>query len=164
MIQKNNSVMKKLIHRYCTEKHIIDGVKTYIIPEERYDEIYHDIEISELSDTIKKHGLYSVKHLKEIDISEIFLSIVFAYRGIMYDFIPCYKYDGKLYHVSLKNGWFCLECRQLNTFNGIYAIPMSEDDLTFLPLDVTPEIPPVFKKIPCQKCGKPLNRRFMKIS
>ncbi len=156
--------MKKIIHKYCTEEHTIDGVKTYIIPKECYDELYHDIEISELCDIMKKHSLYSVKYLKETDISEIFLSIVFAYREIMYDFIPCYKYNEKLYHVAFKTGWFCLECRQPNTFNGIYVIPMSEDDPLFLPLDVTPEIPPVFKKMPCRKCGKPLSRRFMKIS
>ncbi|MDE6666273.1 MAG: hypothetical protein K2K14_08840, partial [Ruminococcus sp.] len=79
----------------------------------------------------------------------------------LYDLIPCYKYDGKLYHVSLKNGWVCLECRQPNTFNNITLMPMYESDIDFLPLDVIPEIPPVFKKIPCQKCGKLLNRRFL---
>ncbi len=102
----NNSAMEKLIYKYCTEEYIIDGVKTYIIPKERYDELYHYVEISDM---------------------------------------------------PMK------ERHQPNTFNNITLMPMYESDICFLPLDVIPEIPPIFKKIPCQKCGKPLNRRFLKI-
>lgn len=163
-IRANTPAMEMLIYKYCTEENIIDGVKTYIIPKERYDEFYHDIKISEFFNIMKEHSLSFIKYIKEINIPEICLSIVCQHGGNVYYLVPCYKYDGKLYHVSLKNGWFCPECRQPNTFDGIYAIPMYEDDLTFLPLDVTPEIPPVFKKIPCQKCGKPLNRQFMKVN
>ncbi|MDE6093114.1 MAG: hypothetical protein K2G14_08485, partial [Ruminococcus sp.] len=99
--------MEKLIYKYCNIEYTIDGVKTYIIPKERYDELYNDIEISDMP--LKERHLSFIKYLKEINIPEIYLSIVFAYRGHLYDLIPCYKYDGKLYHVSLKNGWVCLE-------------------------------------------------------
>ncbi|MDE6672936.1 MAG: hypothetical protein K2K16_12205 [Ruminococcus sp.] len=153
--------MKKLIGKYCEKEYIIDGVKTYIIPEKYYDKIYHDIETSDMIS--KEHHLSFITYIKNINVSELYLSIVSLYRDNLQMFVYCYEYDGKLYHVSLKTGWVCLECRQLNTFDGIYAMPMYEDDHTFLPLDVTPEIPPVFKKIPCQYCGKFLNRRFFKI-
>ena len=157
--------MKKLtisfIKKYCEKEYTIDGVKTYIIPEKYYNKIYHDIEISDMIS--KKLHLSSINYIKEINIPELYLSIVSLYRDNLQMFVYCYEYDGKLYHVSLRTGWVCLECRQLNTFDGIYAMPMYEDDHTFLPLDVTPEIPPVFKKIPCQYCGKFLNRRFFKI-
>ncbi|MDE6426518.1 MAG: hypothetical protein K2K89_10355 [Ruminococcus sp.] len=157
--------MKKLtislIKKYCEKEYIIDGVKTYIIPEKHYDRLYHDIEILDM--IIKKLYLSFINYIKEINIPELYLSIVPLSKYAIYMFVYCYEYDEKLYHVSLKTGWVCLECRQPNTFDGIYAMPMYEDDHTFLPLDVTPEIPPIFKKIPCQKCGKMLNRRFFKI-
>ena len=150
-----------LIKKYCEKEYIIDGIKTYIIPEKHYDRLYHDIEISDM--IIKEHHLSFISYMKEINIPELYLSIVSLHRDNVQYFVYCYEYDGKLYHVSLKTGWVCLECRQPNTFDGIYAMPMYEDDLAFLPLNVTPEIPPVFKKIQCQKCGKMLNRRFFKI-
>ncbi len=161
LFSKNNSAMEKLIYKYCTEEYIIDGVKTYIIPKERYDELYHDIEVSDIP--LKEHNLSFIRYIESIDIPELCLSIVSLYKGNLKYFVSCYEYDGKLYHVSLTTGWICLECRHPNTFDGIYAMPMYEDDACFLPLDVIPEIPSVFKKIPCQKCGKPLNRRFLKI-
>ena len=157
--------MKKLtisfIKKYCEKEYTIDGVKTYIIPEKHYDRLYHDIETSDMIS--KKLHLSCINYIKEINIPELYLSIVSLYRDNLQMFVYCYEYAGKLYHISLQTGWVCLECRQPNTFDGIYAIPMYEDDLTFLPLDVIPEIPPVFKKIPCQYCGKFLNRRFFKI-
>ncbi|MCM1507643.1 MAG: hypothetical protein NC177_10990 [Ruminococcus flavefaciens] len=153
--------MKKLIEKYCTERHTINGVKTYIVPSEHYKNIYHDIEVSDIP--VKEHCLSFIRYIENSDIPELLLSIVSLYRDNVQYFVYCYRYDGKLYHVALTNGWLCLECRQPNAFDGVYAMPMHEDDPTFLPHDVTPEIPPVFKKIPCQKCGKLLNRRFLKI-
>lgn len=153
--------MKKLIEKYCEKEYIIDGVKTYIIPEKHYNSLCHDIEISDM--IIKEQHLSFIRYIEEINIPELYLSIVSLYRGNLQYFVYCYEYDGKLYHVSLRTGWVCLECRQPNTFDGIYAMPMYEDDPIFLPLDAKPEIPPVFRKIPCQKCGKMLNRRFFKI-
>lgn len=157
LFRKNDSAMEKLIYKYCTEEYIIDGIRTYIIPKERYDEVYHEIEISDFSETIKELNLSFIDMFRQTDIPEIYPSIAYSH---IYMFVHLYKYEGKFYHVALRTGWVCRNCYQPNKFN-IAAMPMYESEIDFLPYDVTPEIPPVFKRIPCQKCGKPLNRRFL---
>lgn len=153
-----NSFMEKIINRYCTQEHIIDGIRTYIIPPEYYDDIYRDTEVSDIS--AKDLLLSHIDFYRRTPVDKLYLSAVYLLRKKMYISADCYEYDGKLYHVAVKSGWVCLECRKPNTFDGWCAMPQYEDDADF-PIC---EVPPIFQKIPCRYCGKPLNRRFLKLA
>lgn len=153
-----NSTIEKLINRYCTKEYIIDGVRTYIIPPEHYDDIYRDTEVSDIS--TKNFIMSHTNFYRQIHIDKLYLSITYLPDYTMYIFIDCYEYCVKIYHVTVKSGWICPECRKPNTFDSWYAMLQYEDDISFPPC----KVPPVFRKIPCQYCGKPLNRRFLKLN
>lgn len=109
---------------------------------------------------IKEYIMSHINFYRQIYIDKLYLSITYLPDYTMYIFVDCYEYCVKIYHVTVKSGWICPECRKPNTFDSWYAMLQYEDDISFLPC----KVPPVFRKIPCQYCEKPLNRRFLKLN
>ena len=153
---------------YCQEEQMIDGLKTYIIAPERYLDLLGD------EDLLYRLGIFGpagsalatmIQNTVEKDEMQVGVAIVRHDDRKLFVWEPvniCCK-DGRYYHVSVVENWFCLKCRHVNA--GRFLLPMAEADQVFLDrgnrYDVP--IPVVFERIPCEACGELLSRHLMRI-
>ena len=73
----------------------------------------------------------------------------------------CYKNGNQFYHVYYRNTWMCRECNQI--INKSIVMPMVEADSTiYHQCDIKyPDIPLIFQKEKCPKCGMVLQNHLI---
>jgi len=151
------------LREYCSEVCNISGVETYIIAEELYDEFISDSELlSQLSFSANGIRPY-IDYAKSVSAPVHFAVTHFHGRIKPFEWIPvnCIEYGDSYFHVSIRNTWLCRECGKIHC--GTIIMPMREHDPVFYPdaPDRQPPIPPVFEKISCSDCGKPLQNHLI---
>ena len=68
-----------LLHEYCISELVIDGLKTFIISPEHYEDLLHDGKLLDqlsISDTIKEFIPGKIEYAKQISEIEIFFAFV----------------------------------------------------------------------------------------
>ena len=156
----------KLLQEYCIDELIIDGLKTYIISPEHYENLLHDTMLLEqlsISDVGKEFIPRMIEYAKQISEIKIYFAFVqhenFAKR-FMWEPVNVCKFGDDFYHIFIRNNWLCRECGHNHL--GKIIMPMFEADSVFLDKRNirTAAIPTIFNKIPCEKCGKLLQNHL----
>lgn len=154
------------LKNYCTEICLIDGLQTFVISPSKYDDMIKD---KELLNCIKRPEMDIVPFIKtarEAGTDKIYLAFVnLPVKMERFQWIPihCYKNGNQFYHVHYRNTWMCRECR--NIMNQSMVMPMVEADSTIYHWceNNYPDIPLIFQKVKCPKCGKPLQNHLLVI-
>ena len=155
------------LQKYCMNKIIIDGLKTYIVPFEYYENIQHDTELLEElginNDIIRNAISLMIKNTKLNHKIKIHLAFVrHENRKIhIWEPVNVYEHENHFYHVSVGRAWLCRKCQHVHMGNII--MPMAEADTIFLERQYLNSfvVPDIFKKIPCEKCGNLLQRHLL---
>ena len=156
-----------LLHEYCINELVIDGLKTFIISPEHYEDLLHDGKLLEqlsISDVGKDFISRMIEYARQI--SEIKIYFAFAQhenyaKRFMWEPVNVCKFGDDFYHIFIRNNWLCRECGHNHL--GKIIMPMFEADGVFLDMRniKTTVIPAIFNKIPCEKCGKLLQHRLL---
>ena len=158
-----------LLHEYCINELVIDGLKTFIISPEHYEDLLHDGKLLErlsISDVIKDFIPGMMEYAKQISEIKIYFAFVqhenYAKR-FMWEPVNVCKFGDDFYHIFIRNSWLCRECGHNHL--GKIIMPMFEADGVFLDMRniKTTVIPAIFNKIPCEKCGKLLQNHLLMI-
>lgn len=151
--------MIELLKRYCLSICCINGLDTYIISPLYYDLLAADEDfrkdLSELSIYPYDAFLGLLQTARE-NAGILYLALAdHKSRKGRYEWEPvlCYKNENTFYHVSYRSSWKCRDCGYI-----LYAPvirPMVEVDSGFYfgTERKYPDIPPLFQKVPCPKCG-----------
>lgn len=156
-----------LLHEYCISELVIDGLKTFIISPEHYEELLHDEKLLDqlsISDTIKEFIPGKIEYAKQISEIEIFFAFVQHenyVKRFMWEPVNVCKFGDNFYHIFIRSNWLCRECGHNHL--GKIIMPMFEADSVFLDMRniKTAAIPAIFNKIPCEKCGKLLQHHLL---
>ena len=156
----------KLLQKYCANELVIDGLKTYIISPEHYENLLHDTMLLEqlsISDVGKKFIPRLIEYTKQISEIKIYFAFVqHENRKIcIWEPVNVCKYENEYYHVFIRDSWLCRECGHIHL--GKIIMPILEADGVFLDGRniMTSDIPTIFNKIPCEKCGKLLQNHLL---
>ena len=156
-----------LLQEYCANELVIDGLKTYVIFPEHYEKLLHDTKLLEhlgISGTGKEFISKYIEYTKQISEIEIYLAFV-QHENLkiryMWEPVNVCKLGNDFYHVFIRGNWLCRECGHNHL--GKIIMPMFEADGVFL--DVrnrrVSDIPSIFKRIPCEKCGQLLQNHLL---
>lgn len=151
---------------YCLNICVIDGLQTYVISPAKYDAFIKDKELLKSLKRTEKDILPFIKVSKETGTDTIYLAFVECHAFVeKFQWIPvhCYKSGNHFYHVHCRNTWMCRECK--NIINKPVIMPMVEADAVIYhgTEDKYPNIPSVFQKVKCPKCGKLLQNHLIVI-
>ena len=156
----------KLLQDYCINELIIDGLKTYIISPEHYDNLLHDTKLLEqlsISGVAKEFISRMTEHAKRINEIKIHFAFVqHENRKIsVWEPVNVCEYGNDFCHVFIRNSWLCRECGYI--YSGKIIMPMFEADGGFLDAEniMTSEIPAIFNKTSCVKCGRSLQKHLL---
>lgn len=154
---------------YCQEEVMIDGLKTYIIAPAHYRTLLSD------ENLLYRLGIfgpqmdaltYIIAHAGRAGDLTLGLAIVRHDDRKLHVWEPvsiCCA-DGRYYHVSFAESWFCQRCRHVH--KGPFLVPMAEADVVFLDrgnrFDVP--IPSIFRRIPCEACGELLPKHLLPVA
>lgn len=159
----------KSLQEYCINELIIDGLKTYIISPEHYENFLHDTKLLKqlgISDTGKKFISGRIEYAKQISEIKIYFAFVQHEdrKTCIWEPVNVCEYENVFYHVFIRDNWICKECGHNHL--GKIIMPMSEADGVFLDVrnNVASDIPAIFKKIPCENCGRLLQNHLLVIS
>ena len=149
-----------LLHEYCISELVIDGLKTFIISPEHYEELLHDGKLLDqlgVSDTIKEFISGKIEYAKQISEIKIYFAFVQHenyVKRFMWEPVNVCKFGDNFYHIFIRSNWLCRECGHNHL--GKIIMPMFEADGVFLDMRniKTAAITAIFNKIPCEKCGK----------
>lgn len=158
----------KLLQDYCANELVIDGLKTYIISSEHYEYLLHDTELTEQLgisgfSAAKKFIPRMIEHVKQFNEIKIHFAFVqHENRKIcIWEPVNVCEYENNFYHVFIRDSWLCRECGHIHS--GEIIMPMFEADGVFLDGSSiwASDIPAIFHKIPCEKCGKLLQNHLL---
>ena len=158
----------KLLQKYCANELVIDGLKTYIISPEYYENLLHDTMLLEqlsISDVGKEFIPRLIGYTKQI--SEIKIHFAFVQHEnrkiCIWEPVNVCKYGNDFYHVFIRDNWLCRECGHIHS--GKIIMPMLEADGVFLDVQNrrVSDIPSIFSKIPCEKCGQLLQNHLLMV-
>lgn len=157
----------KSLQKYCMNEFIIDGLKTYIISPEHYENVLHDTELLEelgINNDIWKNAIsFMLENIKQIHERKIHLAFVKHenWKIHIWEPVNVYEHDKHFYHVSIGNAWICRKCRHVH--RGKIIMPMAEADGIFLERKYLNSfvVPDIFSKIPCEKCGELLQNHLL---
>lgn len=156
-----------LLHEYCISELVIDGLKTFIISPERYEDLLHDRKLLDqlsISDITKEFILRYIEYAKQISEIKIYFAFVQHenyVKSFMWEPVNVCKFGDDFYHIFIRSNWLCRECGHEHL--GKIIMPMFEADGVFLDMRnlKTAAIPAIFNKIPCEKCGKLLQNHLL---
>ena len=141
------------LKKYIYKELNIDGIDTYLICPEHFSTVakllnLHSSSLSllEIANKVKSVVLYP--------------AVVYIPRfAEKYRWMPvlCYANGQDFFHISYHSGWICREC---GANNGSVIMPLSEADTIYYEFPL-PEIPKIFHKINCKKCGKELQNHLI---
>lgn len=139
--------------KYVYKQLNIWGVDTYLIYPERYKEV---VELLNLHSS----SLVVLDIVKKIKAIELYPAVVYIPSfAEKYRWMPvlCYTNGQDFFHISYHSGWICREC---GANNGSVIMPLSEADTIYYEFPL-PQIPEIFHKIKCKKCGKELQNHLI---
>ena len=156
-----------LLHEYCISELVLDGLKSFIISPEHYGDLLHDGKLLNqlsISDTIKEFILEKIEYAKQISELKIYFAFVQHenyVKKFMWEPVNVCRFGDDFYHIFIRSNWLCRECGHNHL--GKIIMPMFEADGAFLDMRniKTAAIPDIFKKIPCEKCGKLLQHHLL---
>ncbi|MEW4414838.1 hypothetical protein [Clostridium sp. AN503] len=147
---------------YCAEVCFIDNLQTFIISPSKFDDILKD---NELLMYLKKSDIVPfIKTSRAVGTNILYLAFVNLPAKVeRFQWLPvhCYKNENKFYHVYYRNTWMCRECRHI--MNKSIVMPMVEADSTIYHYceNKYPDIPLIFQKVKCPKCGRVLQNHLI---
>ena len=152
------------LKNYCEDICLIDGLQTLIISPSKYDDILKD---SILLKYLKKSDadlLPLIKTAKKVGTDKIYLAFVnLPVKTEKFQWVPlyCYRNGNQFYHVHYRNTWMCKACK--NMINMSIVMPMVEADTTIYHWceNKYPDIPLIFQKVKCPKCGRLLQHHLI---
>ena len=152
----------KSIGDYSEKELVIDGIKTYVISPDHYEEFLKDDELLKSLDI--RGVLYDVipammENAKQIRDIKIGFAIALHNNRKSCRWEPVNVYED-VCHVFIRSSWMCRNCGHKH--DGIIIMPMAEADAIFLERKELQnfEIPELFGKIKCDKCGKKLQNHL----
>lgn len=139
----------------------IDGILTYLFHPEDLDELLEDsCKTEDFTDCI----LWHKKHLSEIaQIEEVKLYPAACHVEKINRWLPvyCLEWEGSYYHVGFNAQWKCRDC---DTENGPVLLHQTEVYSDVYIGREWPQMPTIFKKVPCKKCGHLLQGHLFKFN
>ena len=155
------------LHEYCINELVIDGLKTYIISPEHYDDLLHDTRLLEqlsISDVRKEFIPGMIEYARQISEIKIYLAFVRHEnwkKRFMWEPVNVCKFGSDFYHIYIRENWLCKECGHNHT--GKIIMPMFEADGVFLDMKNTrtAKIPAIFNKLSCEACGRLLQNHLL---
>lgn len=158
--------MKKMnrLNDYCLDLCVIDGLLTYIISPAKYSILLKDNELLKDLERTDNDILPYIETAREIGIDKLYLAFVkVPFSAKKFQRLPmlCYQNGNQFYHVHYRNTWMCRECKYI--MNKPIIMPMAEADTTIYHCSERkyPDIPSIFQKIKCPKCGKLLQNHWI---
>lgn len=149
---------------YCLDVCVIDGLQTYIISPAKYDVLIKDNELLNCLKKTDKDIRPYIDVAREKGIDKLYLAFIkhpdFTEKFLLLP-ILCYKNGNQIYHVHYRNTWMCRECRHI--MNKPVIMPMVEADITTYHCSENkyPDVPLIFQRIKCPKCGKLLQNHLI---
>lgn len=154
----------ELLQKYCKNELFIDGLRTYIVSPGHYEDVLHDTQLLnqlELHSAEMKNAI-SVMINYAAQIHEIKVHFAFVQhenrKRYIWEPVNVCEYEGRLYHIFIKGNWVCIPCG--HNHYGKIIMPMAEADILFFDDKKQTVTPTLFKKIPCDKCGKLLQNHL----
>lgn len=154
----------KHLKDYCLDIFVIDGLQTYVISPAKYSVLIKDNELLNYLKRTENDILPYIEVAREIGIDKLYFA--FAYLPAIvkrFQLLPilCYKNGNQFYHVHYRNTWMCRECKYI--MNKPIIMPMVEADITIYHCSENkyPDIPSIFQKVKCPKCGKLLQNHLI---
>lgn len=152
------------LKKYCEDVYFIDGLQTFIISPSKFDDILKD---NELLKYLKKTDMNIARFIniaRKVGTDKIYLAFVNLPTKVeRFQWVPlhCYKNENQFYHVYYRDTWVCRECK--NIMNKSIIMPMVEADMTIYHWceNKYPDIPLIFQKVKCPKCGRPLQNHLI---
>ena len=147
---------------YCEEVCFIDNLQTFIISPSKFNDILKD---NELLMYLKKSDIAPfINTSRAVGTNILYLAFVnlpAKVERLQWLPVHCYKNENKFYHVYYRNTWMCRECRHI--MNKSIVMPMVEADSTIYHHCVNqyPDIPLIFQKVKCPKCGRVLQNHLI---
>lgn len=155
--------MEQLID-YCLDVCVIDGLQTYVISPATHNVLVKDNKLLNYLKSTESDILPYIEAAREIGIDKLYLAFI-NFPAIVKKFqllpILCYKNGNQFYHVHYRNTWMCRECKHI--MNKPIIMPMVEADTTIYHFSENkyPDIPSIFQKVKCPKCGKLLQNHLI---
>ena len=154
----------KTLQKYCTDELIIDGMKTYIVSPKHYESILFDAELAKqlgipdaLKDNIIPKLIENTNRIHELKIHFAFVWHE-KRKNCIWEPINVCEYNGRFFHVYIRDSWLCMECGHIHAGNII--MPMFEADIVFSDHRIF-NVPDIFKKVPCENCGRLLQDHLL---
>lgn len=152
------------LKQYCADVCFIDSLQTFIISPSKHDDILKDDKLLKCLKRSEMDILPFIKTTKEVGTDKIYLAFVYLpvkVEIIQWMPIHCYKNGTQFYHVYYRNSWMCRECG--NIMNKSIVMPMVEVESIIYHWSKNryPDIPLIFQKIKCPKCGKLLQNHLI---
>lgn len=156
--------VEERLKKYCEKICWIDGLETYIVSPSEYDNLMEDEELLGDLKRSQKDIAPFIKAAEEAGNGKLFFSFMKHPNWIeKYEWAPvhCYKWESSFYHVCYRKLWMCRECR--NIVHASIIMPMTEAEPIFYSGTEKeyPDISPIFKKVECPYCGRPLQNHLI---
>ncbi len=155
--------MEHLI-RYCEVVCFIDGLQTFIISPSKFDDLLKDNDLLKYMKKSYIDIVYFVNAANTVATNTIYLAFVkLPTKAESFQWIPlhCYKSENQFFHVHYRNTWMCRECKSI--MNKPIIMPMVETDTAIYHWceNKYPDIPLIFQKVKCPKCGRLLQNHLI---
>ena len=155
------------LHEYCINELVIDGLKTYIISPEHYENLLHDTKLLEqlsISNIRKEFIPEMIEYAKQISEIRIYLAFVQHEnweKRFMWEPVNVCKFGNDFYHIYIRENWRCIDCGHNHT--GKIIMPMFEAEGVFLDRKKvrTAKILAIFNKLSCEACGRLLQNHML---
>lgn len=152
------------LKQYCTDICFIDNLQTYVISPSKLDDILKDDGLLKYLKKSETDIIPFIKIAREAGTDKIYLAFIYLpakVEKLRWMPVHCYKNGNQLYHVRYRNSWMCRECG--NVMNQPIVMPMAEAEPIIYHFSENryPDIPSLFQKIKCPKCGKPLQNHLI---
>ncbi len=149
---------------YCADVCFIDGLKTFIISPSKFDDILKDNELLKYLKKLNKDIVPFINISRAVGTSKIYLAFVnLPVKVERFQWVPvhCYKNGNQFYHVHYRDTWMCKECKYI--INKPSVMPMVEvDSIIYKQCENKyPDIPLIFQKEKCPKCGRVLQNHLL---
>lgn len=161
---EQNVVIEEL-ERYCLRICCIQGLDTYIISPQNYDALLADRKLLKqfYSTWVEETLRNLIQIAADVPDGRLYPAVVRhknRWKKFEWEPVLCYQNRDVFYHVFYRNSWMCRECGHI--LHTSIIMPMAEADAVFYSGVERNhiEVAPFFQKIPCTKCGRPLQNHL----